>query len=159
MLNIYDSRGPSTPTSIGHDPGMPHVLAPRHRNVSGRMTDTVLGRYHTKNSAFDSLYDEVSGLILPHNATAIPAEPVFVGKPASSATTITAGIVATTVAALAIGALGLWCGSPVYDADPGTAIAGRASPRRDDRILHCHARSLIVEQMAPGFYSIWVAID
>ena len=69
MLNIYDSRGPSTPTSIGHDPAMPHVLACRHRNVSGRMTDTVLGRYHTKNSAFDSMYDEVSGLILPHNVS------------------------------------------------------------------------------------------
>jgi hypothetical protein len=127
MLNIYDSRGPSTPTSIGHDPAMPHVLARRHRNVSGRMTDTVLGRYHTKNSAFDSMYDEVSGLILPHNATAIPAEPLFVGKPASSATTITAGIVATTVAALAIGALGSAYGAALRFTMPTQAWRLRAA--------------------------------
>ena len=88
------------------DPSAPYALSRRHRSpIDGRMVDTVISRWPTRNSAHDAWYAEVHGLI--------------VGKPAArSATAVTAGIVATTALAICIGAAALWFGA-------GTAHAAR----------------------------------
>jgi hypothetical protein len=50
------------------DPAKPFALVRRHRSVDGRMVDTVLGRCHTKNSAHDSLYDELHAIVIPRGS-------------------------------------------------------------------------------------------
>ena len=51
-----------------------HALVRRHRSaLTGRMVDTTLSRWPTKNAAHDALYAEIHGLILPHGATASAA--------------------------------------------------------------------------------------
>jgi hypothetical protein len=44
------------------DPAKPFALMRRHRNAAGRMVDTIISTWPTKNAAHDALYAEIHGL-------------------------------------------------------------------------------------------------
>jgi hypothetical protein len=87
------------------DPARPFALQRRHRGFDGRMVDTIVSRWPTKNAAFDAHYAEVRGLILPPEPLVITKRQVLRER------SITASIVAVTVAAISIGCAGLWWGA------------------------------------------------
>ena len=44
------------------DPAAPYALSRRHLGFDGRMRDTILSTWPTKNAAHDALYAEIHGL-------------------------------------------------------------------------------------------------
>jgi hypothetical protein len=86
------------------------ALVRRHRGDDGRMTDTTLSTWPTKNSAHDALYAEAHGLIVGHGYT-VPSEPLtrrqFLRDQGP-----TIGVVALTAMALIVGTFGFMAGGP-----------------------------------------------
>jgi hypothetical protein len=89
------------------DAAQSFALVRRHRGLDGRMTDTVLSRWPTKNAAHDALYDELHAIILPRRSRLLDRV-VTVGGSVSACLTL----VAVALAGL------LWLGASV---DPGAA--------------------------------------
>jgi hypothetical protein len=88
------------------------ALIRRHRGVDGRMTDTVLSRWPTRNSAHDALYDESKGIICGPGYT-VPSEPIAITRRQFVRDQgPTAGVVALTALALIVGAFGFMTAGP-----------------------------------------------
>ena len=92
------------------DPAAPYALVRRHRDASGLMTDTVLSRWPTKNSAFDALFDELHAIVRPRRTRRFERA-VTIGGSVSACLTL----VAVALAGL------LWLGASI---DPGAAYDG-----------------------------------
>ena len=86
------------------------ALVRKHRGLDGRMTDTVLSRWPTKNGAHDALYDELHAIIVPRRSRRLERV-VTIGGSVSACLTL----VAVALAGL------LWLGASI---DPGAAYTG-----------------------------------
>jgi hypothetical protein len=102
------------------DPAKPFALTRRHRGLDGRMRSTTLSTWPTKNAAFDSYYDTVAGINCGPGYT-VPSEPIVIEERLKPRDHITVSIVALTVAAIAIGALGMWYGSSASAMEAATS--------------------------------------
>jgi hypothetical protein len=92
------------------DAAQSFALVRRHRTVDGRVTETVLSRWPTKNAAHDSLYDELHAIILPRRTRCLERV-ITIGGSVSAC---------LTLVAVALGGL-LWLGASI---DPGRAYTG-----------------------------------
>jgi hypothetical protein len=97
---------------IIHTPDAPQsfALIRRHRGLDGRMTDTILSRWPTKNGAHDAMYDELHAIIVPRRSRRLERI-VTIGGSVSACLTL----VAVVLAGL------LWLGASI---DPGAAYDG-----------------------------------
>jgi hypothetical protein len=96
--------GATSMLEIIAQPDNTFALIRRHRGIDGRMVDTVISRWPTRNSAYDALYDTLHAKL-------------------RLADHVTAGVIVATAAAIIIGACGLWYGSDIASATPSAPYA------------------------------------
>jgi hypothetical protein len=92
------------------DAAQDFALVRRHRDVDGRMIETVLSRWPTKNGAHDALYDELHAIVIPRGSRRLE-------RVVSTAGTVAACL---TLVAVALAGL-LWFGASI---DPAAAYTG-----------------------------------
>jgi hypothetical protein len=92
------------------DAAQSFALVRRHRDVDGRMTETVLSSWPTRNSAYDSLYDELHAILVPRRTRRLERVVTACGSISACLT-----LVAVALAGL------LWFGASI---EPGAAYTG-----------------------------------
>jgi hypothetical protein len=97
-------------------PDAPQSFALIRRHRSGI---TTISTWPTRNAAHDALYDELHAIIIPRRSRRL-----------ERVVTIGGSIAAVLTLALVALIGGAWLGSPVYDADPGMAIAAALHPTK-----------------------------